>query len=333
MKRLISVILLVVLLFSLTACQGDDSFTATSYLMGTFVNSTIYAKEDCSSDIFAALSNEENEILSWRSEQSEIYKLNQTGKLDADAKAYSYIEQCLELAERSNGALDITILPVSRLWDFGGENERLPSQSEIDEQLAFVGYDNISISADEISLPQGCQIELGAVGKGIACDVVREVCQQKNVEAAVVSVGGSVMLYGNKPNGDKWKISVRHPDKSVNDSLAYLQLDGGYNISTSGDYEKTFEQDGKTYHHILDASTGYPAQSRLKSVTVISENGLLSDALSTACYVLGLDKGMELAQSYGAKALFVLDDNSVYVTNDLYDSVQMVDEEYTLYIY
>lgn len=333
MKRLISVILSVALTLSLTGCNKDDSFTATSYLMGTFVSSTVYAKEDCSSDIFTALSSQENDVLSWRSEQSEIYELNQTGKLNSDAKAYSYIEQCLEIAKRSNGALDITILPVSRLWDFGGENERLPSQSEIDEQLAFVGYDNISITAEEISLLQGCQIELGAVGKGIACDVAREICKQENVEAAVVSVGGSVMLYGNKPSGDKWKISVRHPDGSMNDSLAYILLDGGYNISTSGDYEKTFEKDGKTYHHILDASTGYPVNSGLKSVTIVSEDGLLSDALSTACYVLGLDKGMELAQSYGAMALFVLDDNSVYVTNDLYDSVQMVDTGYTLNIY
>lgn len=151
---------------------------------------------------------------------------------------------------------------------------------------------NTNESVSSIYIGDKCTLDLGAVGKGIACDVVQDYLKkQKEVSGAVIAVGGSILLYGSKADGSDWNVAVQNPRGQDGEAMGVLSLSGTTNVSTSGDYEKYFMQDGKRYHHILDPSTGYPADSGLISVTIVSDSGLLSDGLSTACFVLGKEKG------------------------------------------
>ena len=189
---------------------------------------------------------------------------------------------------------------------------------------------NTDESISSIYIEDQCTLDLGAVGKGIACDVAQNYLkQQKEVSGAVIAVGGSILLYGSKVDGTNWNVAVQNPRGKDGEAMGVLSLSGTTNVSTSGDYEKYFMQNGKRYHHILDPSTGYPAESSLISVTVVSDNGLLSDGLSTACFVLGKEKGQKLLEPYGAEGIFIDQNKKVTVTKGLKDKFTILNEEYS----
>lgn len=188
---------------------------------------------------------------------------------------------------------------------------------------------NTNESVSSIYIGDKCTLDLGAVGKGIACDVVQDYLKkQKKVSGAVIAVGGSILLYGSKADGSDWNVAVQNPRGQDGEAMGVLSLSGTTNVSTSGDYEKYFMQDGKRYHHILDPSTGYPADSGLISVTIVSDSGLLSDGLSTACFVLGKEKGEKLLEAYGAEGVFIDQNKKVTVTKGLKDKFTILNEEY-----
>ena len=188
---------------------------------------------------------------------------------------------------------------------------------------------NTNESVSSIYIGDKCTLDLGAVGKGIACDVVQDYLKkQKEVSGAVIAVGGSILLYGSKADGSDWNVAVQNPRGQDGEVMGVLSLSGTTNVSTSGDYEKYFMQDGKRYHHILDPSTGYPADSGLISVTIVSDSGLLSDGLSTACFVLGKEKGEKLLETYGAEGVFIDQNKKVTVTKGLKDKFTILNKEY-----
>lgn len=233
-----------------------------------------------------------------------------------------------EIAQKSNGALDPTIGELSRLWDIDGENPKVPTQEEIDALLREDGYKNVTCNNQRVLLQENTSIDLGAVGKGIGCDEAYLLLkQQKDVTGAVVSVGGSILTYGSKDDGSPWGVAVTDPMYSGENYMGVLSLEGENYVSTSGDYEKYFEQDGVRYHHILNPKTGYPAESGLVSVTVVTKNGLLSDGLSTACFVLGLTDGMKLIEEYQAEAVFIDKNQNVYVSEGLKDKFTITEED------
>ena len=188
---------------------------------------------------------------------------------------------------------------------------------------------NTNESVSSIYIGDKCTLDLGAVGKGIACGVVQDYLKkQKEVSGAVIAVGGSILLYGSKADGSDWNVAVQNPRGQDGEAMGVLSLSGTTNVSTSGDYEKYFMQDGKRYHHILDPSTGYPADSGLISVTIVSDSGLLSDGLSTACFVLGKEKGQKLLETYGAEGIFIDQNKKVTVTKGLKDKFTILNKEY-----
>lgn len=188
---------------------------------------------------------------------------------------------------------------------------------------------NTNESVSSIYIGDKCTLDLGAVGKGIACDVVQDYLKkQKEVSGAVIAVGGSILLYGSKADGSDWNVAVQNPRGQDGEAMGVLSLSGTTNVSTSGDYEKYFMQDGKRYHHILDPSTGYPADSGLISVTIVSDSGLLSDGLSTACFVLGKEKGQKLLETYGAEGIFIDQNKKVTVTKGLQGKFTILNDKY-----
>ena len=188
------------------------------------------------------------------------------------------------------------------------------------------------MDGNTVTLEDGCTLELGAVGKGIGCDVIAEFLkEQKDVAGMILNLGGSsVMTYGEKPDGTEWKIALTDPRDAEGDYLGTITLKANQFLSTSGDYEKYFIEDGKRYHHILDPKTGYPAWTGLTSVTVVCDSGFLADGLSTACFVLGREKAEKLLEKYNAEAVFVDEDRNVYATDGIKDQFELMKDTYTL---
>lgn len=313
-------------------------FTSTEYAMGSYVQQTAYGRmgEDAVSEAANAVQRLENQI-SWRVEDSDVARLNAAAGTDwiaVEQQTAELLSTALDVAEQSEGAYDPTILPVSSLWDFGGENQHLPDPEEIAEYRAYVDYHNLRVDegASEASLKiHGAAIDLGGIGKGAACDAAVQAYQEAGAKAGIVAVGGSIGLYGEKPDGSLWRLAVRDPKSGGGkaEEMGILDLASGF-VSTSGSYEKMFTENGMTYHHILDPKTGYPSESGLVSVTVVSNSGALSDALATAVFVLGAEKGMELLESYGAGGILIAQDDRVQVSDSLKDAFQLTSDTYTL---
>lgn len=284
--------------------------------MGTIVNQKVYgetaAKE---TEKNKALIDNLDSMISWRDEGSQISKLNAGGSLSI-VYLIDSIKQCSEISAASGGVFDITVGGVSQLWSIGEENQRIPSDSEIKAELENVGYGKIKLAKKTLTLTDGVKVDLGAVGKGMACDLVKAYLDSSDAQGAIVSVGGSILAWGDyNKAGDKWQIAVAHP-RNEGEYLGVLSVDEGF-ISTSGDYERYFEKDGRRYHHILDATTGYPAETDIISVTVVCDSGLLSDALSTTCFILGLEKSRELLEEYNASAIFVDKDMNISTVGEI----------------
>ncbi len=322
-----------------------ETFTATNFVMDTVLQETVYGSSDVTQEIADRLSEIETGQLSWREDDSEVAQINtrcnEGESVVMSDDFYHWTEVSLELAKNSGGAFDPTIGNLTRLWNIEGENPTVPDQAEIDEALKYIGYEYINIEETDqsISMEQGCTLDLGAVGKGIACDVTRDYLEgQEGVSGAVIAVGGSILVYGNKPDGTDWNVAIQDPEGEEGEYMGVLSLSGTVCVSTSGDYEKYFIQDGKQYHHILDPSTGYPSESGLSSVTVVCPDdgqwkeyaGLLSDGLSTACFVLGEEKGMELLEQYGMEGIFIDKEQQVTITDGLKDSFEILNEEYSV---
>lgn len=300
--------------------------------MGTVVNQAIYVADgkEVAKDVLELIAGLEQKDISWRLETAEIYRMNQSAGaedvISLSPKMAAIVETCFEISRKSEGAFDITVGPLARLWDIdtwaGSEGEELsayhlPTETEIAERLELVGYEKVELDDNGIRLPEQMRLDLGAVGKGIALDEIRKYLKQKdNVVPAVISVGGSVVTYGSKPDGNPWRVGIVNPLNS-SENIGYLELEGEWCVSTSGDYERYVEIDGVRYHHIIDPKTGYPADSGVRGVTILSKDGLLSDAMSTACFILGKEKGFVLAETMGVEALFVGTDGELSMTDGM----------------
>lgn len=330
-KSLIAIILCAVIVFGIVSydfISVKSSCEKTSVAMGTVVTVKLFgfgAKNDLDK-IETEINGLENSVLSWRKEGSDVYRINKGSgtQVSVSPDTVKIIGQCIDISDDCGGVFDITIGNVTKLWDFGGNNQRLPSDDEIKTALGSVGYKNVSISGNAVQIKKGQSLDLGAVGKGFVCDKIKELLDKGRTKSAVVSVGGSLLIYGNRT----FSVGIVNPDNDKQ-SMGTLKLKDTC-VSTSGNYEKYFEQDGKRYHHILNATTGYPATSEFKSVTVVCESGLISDALSTVCYIAGYRKSIEILKKFDAEAVFIFNNNAVRVTDGLSGKFTVTDDSYTL---
>ena len=298
--------------------------------MGTVIQTVLYVDTDAqegyalSAQLREKIMMLEEEVLSVRIPDSEISQLNQasqTGQLQSEGWPLSeaLFEELLviqEVAERSGGALDITLGAAAALWnlDRAATDQslfRMPDPEQLTEAVENSGWEKVSLNDGKAMMPEGLYLDPGAVGKGIACDRLADQLQElEPVRAAVISLGGSILTYGEKTDGTAWKVGIVDPF-DTSGYLGYLTLHGSWNIATSGDYERFVDVDGVRYHHILDPADGYPARSGLRSVTIFGQSGLLCDALSTACFVLGAEEGIALAEGYDVFAVMVTEDGQL----------------------
>lgn len=323
-----------------TSCsKAVKTLTVSDFAMGSAVTIKLYGYNDDLSQlqIKETIHTIDNNI-SKNIADSFISKINSSAEdnigAEVDFDTYSYIKQSTDIYSLSGGKAAITSGALTELWGFDTDSFRLPSDKEIETALEFcddskIIFDNFKKT---IALPKGCKLNLGSVGKGIACDAVIDYCKAlpDKITGAVVSVGGSVATFGKPISGEKWSVGLRNPFGGANDYFAVLSLDDAF-VSTSGDYEKKFTADnGETYFHILDLTTGYPIKSDLTSVTVIAKTGLESDALSTLCFILGKEDSLDVLKEYNAEAIFVYKNKTVYATDGIKSNFNITADGFTL---
>ena len=296
------------------------------FAMDTFVSAKVkgFAAEDAADGISSLVRELDSNQLSRYTSDSEISRINSEAKTAVSDEMRDYITELLEVGKMSGGKFDIALGAVSDLWSFN-DSPRVPSSDELTEALSHSGSEKLSLSGNTLTRADGCIVDLGSAGKGIALDKVKSYLSDKKISSTVVSVGGSVLLYGK----GSFNVGVRDPWGEAGRSVMTVKLGAGC-VSTSGSYERCFEQGGKRYHHILDPDTGLPVENGLVSVTVISDSGLLSDALSTACFVLGAEGGAKLAAKYGCEAIFITEDKKVICTDGIKPNVTVLADGYTV---
>lgn len=248
------------------------------------------------------------------------------------------VSRAAEYGSETGGAFDITLKPVSQLWNFNEPAPCVPSNEAIADALTHTGYQRLICSSDGIDIPDGMALDLGGVAKGYACDVLAELAGQYHLRGVMLDLGGNVLVYGKNPDmrGGEWRVGIAVPFGSAGEYFGFVKLDamGDTNpdelaVVTSGIYQRSFTENGVLYHHILDPKTGWPAQNELASATVLCESGERADAYATAIMVLGREKGLQLAeQAGGMEAVLVSRDGGVWLTSGLLGRFEITDSSF-----
>ena len=293
----------------LCGCQDKALYKDTQVLMGTFVE-VISPDENAKDIVFAEIKRIED-LLSKYKPDSEISKLNKLGRLKVSPDTFFIIKKAKSFWRLSDGAFDITVGPLLDLWGFTDKKFYLPSKLEIEGILKFVGSDKLLLQEDDNMVKfkiSGMKIDLGAIAKGYAVDCAVKKIKENGIKSCLINAGGQIFCLGDK-FGKPWHIAVQNP-RDKNDILTYLDLKDKA-VATSGDYEQYFFKDNHRYCHIFNPKTGYPVEPDLISVTVVAADGLTADALATAIFVLGKEKGEVLAKKFPDVKVKIIEERDV----------------------
>jgi thiamine biosynthesis lipoprotein len=324
-KLLSPLLLLLCMLLSSCSPHKMSVYQKSKALLDTFVTVTVVADSNATADkaIDNAFDVIENfgELVNFYSDKSEVSAINRNAGIRAvkvSPVTIDIIERAVYVAKKSNGAFDPTIGPEIKLWDF--LNKIKPSDTEIRKNLSLVNYKNIIIDKDNSTVflkRENMLLDLGGIAKGYAADLAVKTLKKMGISAGIVAVAGDIEAFGLKPDKKPWMIGIKNPRQKNNDDeiIAKIRLSGKA-ISTSGDYERYFILNGQRFHHLLDPKTGYPAYG-CQSVSVIADQGVLTDAFSTAVFILGPEKGLALAKEMGIDAMIIDSEASFHTTSGL----------------
>lgn len=307
MKKIISLNLSLALLL-LCGCTGIQENKDTRFLFDTVVTLTANCSTEVLDGAFAVCENYEK-MLSRTVENSDIYTLNNSDNFtEVDEHTKKIIEKSIYYGNLSNGKFDITIYPVSSLWDFN--NQIVPSRDEIAEALKNVDYQSIEIDGNKINL-NGKQIDLGGIAKGYIADRLLEYFKRNEVYQGIIDLGGNLVVFGDRD----YNVGIKQP---FSDTLAASLKVRNKTIVTSGTYERYIKKGDAVYHHILDVKTGYACESDLTSATIIGDSSFDADALSTICILLGLKDAKNLIENTpDTEAVFIDTDGKLHYTAGL----------------
>ena len=344
-----------------TGCQNTtgtstatekEPISISSIKLNTAIQITIYDSQDKSllHDCLALCDRYEL-IFSRTNENSELYKLNhrisdsaasnqtietQTTPYQVNGTTNTWhiseylaalLSQGLSITRESDGAFDIAIAPLTSLWDFTAEDPKAPDDADIQKVLPLCSSDGVTIDGQDITLPSDdIQFDVGAIAKGYIADRLKDFLVKKSVKSAIINLGGNVLCIGSKPDGTPFKIGIQKPFADRNETEAVMDITGK-SVVSSGIYERCFKQNGKLYHHILNPKTGYPYDNSLISVTIISDQSVDGDALSTTCFALGLEDGLKFAEKKGVQAVFITEDYELHYTDGFQGEINVTDVE------
>ena len=306
-------ILCAILVCNLLLCgctTNKDPISKTAIYFDTVISIKLYDSQD--QEILEqcfTYCDEFEQLISRTIETSEISKINNSkgNPVEVSDTTIELLKQGIYYSELTNGAFDITIAPLSELWDFKNNPGEIPAEKAIQDHLSHVSYENILIEGNTVTLlDSDMAIDLGGIAKGYMADQLKDYLLSEGVESALIDLGGNILAVGTKPDNSNYTIGIKKPFKDG--EMVSTESINDISVVTSGCYERYFEVDDVIYHHILDTNTGYPCDNNLYGVTIFSDKSVDGDALSTSCFALGLEEGQKLIKSLdGIDALFVTD--------------------------
>lgn len=300
---------------------GQTKYERQTFYFDTIVRISFYAGENGGSlmDRCLEMCADFENTFSRTDSGSELYAVNHR---DTDAVQVSddmarLVELGLTCYELSGGKFDITVAPLSDIWDFKSENAHVPQPEAIADALAKVGASGVHVDGNTLTFDSpDTMIDLGALVKGYAADALKEYLTGEGVTSGLIDLGGNVLAIGTKPDGTPWRIGIQQPFADYSETAAVLDIDD-QTVVSSGIYERFFKQDGRIYHHILDPDTGYPAESDILGVSIICDSSLAGDAMSTTCLALGsLEAEKLIADTEGMEAVFILENGDILFTDE-----------------
>ena len=343
MKKYLKLIILLTLILLLPGCTNDkvpkESLSKTEFMMDTVMTIRIYDKSDerILDKAFKRLEEIENKM-SATIESSEVNKINNNAGIkpvQVSPDTYFVLKEAKEHAEISMGAYEPTIGPLVKLWNIQSKDinrEWIPDSEDIEKIKLLVDYNNLELLDDNMVYlkEKDMRLDLGGIVKGYATDEVRRVLNENGVNIAIIDLGGNIYAHGIKAENTPWKIGVQNPWEHTGDPLGVIEIED-QSIVTSGDYERFFQLKGEKYHHIIDVKTGYPSNNEITGVTIVADRSIDGDALSTTMFVLGVDKGMELAKSIeGIDVIFITKDRLIYLSPGIKDKFKLINNEFKI---
>lgn len=335
MKQIKFFLLCILCLFILCSCEDDNNNntifpTENSidlFAMDTYMRIKVYGE-----DTDNVLNSVKSEIITLdnlfnvNNAESDIYNINSHcgDKIKVNVDTINLINKSIEISKETNGALDISIYPIVKEWGFTTGEYKIPDDNTINQLLQYVDFNKIKVEGDRVCIPKNSAIDLGSVAKGYTGDKISSILKENGIKSALIDLGGNIQTIGVKPNGDLWSVAVKNPTDTEN-YICILKVSDKA-VITSGNYERYFtDENGKRYCHIMDTSTGRPAENGLISVTVIGDSGVKCDALSTSLYVMGTEKAVEYCNAHkDIDAIFVTEDMKIMITENIKNSIQML---------
>ncbi len=317
--RALALVLILACALNLAGCAAAQpkKQTAVGFYLDTVITLTAYVDDATVLDDALAECGRYERLLSRTVEGSDVWRINHAGgqPVEVSDETLEILDVARQVSERSGGMFDVTIAPVSTMWDFTSGAAVVPDADAITEAASLVDYTKIKTDEGLVTLPEGMMIDLGGIAKGYIADAVKGYLEGRGVKSAVLSFGGNIVTIGLKPDGSPWKVGIQDIDKPTGEYML-VSLNYGGSTVTSGIYERGFESGGVYYHHILDPNTGWPVQNELASVTIFSDSSMWGDALATAAFSLGTEAGTRLIEGIdGVEAVFIARDRSVSATS------------------
>lgn len=309
-----------VLVSGCTTPPESESLTMSGMYFDTIVQIEAWGATDDIMEHCKELCEYYEGLFSATIDTSEVSEINQAeGKpVTVSPETAELISKGIEYGRLSNGRFDVTIAPASSLWNFTDNTENaIPDPEKLDEAVSHIDYSCIQIEGNTVTLTDPeARIDLGGIAKGYIADRLKEYLISEGIEHALIDLGGNMLTLGGRYDGSAFRIGIQRPFAETGTVMAAVSV-RDKSVVSSGDYERYFEKDGVVYHHILDPDTGYPVQNDLDQVTIISDESVDGDALSTTCFTLGLEDGMKLIRSLdGVEAVFVTKDGKLHTSSD-----------------
>lgn len=337
---LIIIFVIVCLFYLLITNKKEDKISSTYYNLGTINEITLYnikknhgeqILKECES-ILIDIDNK----MSCQISDSEISQINNNAGIDyvrLSDDTYNVIKEAIDFSKISDDTFDISIGPIIDLWGIGKDNAKVPTTKDIENKLSLVNHKNILIDENTHSVKlskKGMKINLGGIAKGYAADKIYEYLKEENLERALINLGGNIYAIGTKENNQPFSIGIQDPTKVRGNSIGNIKV-SNKSVVTSGIYERYLKVDNKIYHHMLDPHTGYPFDNNLSSVTIVSDNSTMCDALSTTAFGLGIEEGMKLINNMdNVDAIFITKNKKVYLSKNLKDTFNLTDNSFTI---
>lgn len=305
--------------------------------MGTAIKVTLYngGSEEILDKVFDRIVEIEN-LVSINKENTELTNLNENAGIKPvklSETSYDIIKKGIHYSQISQGGYDVTIGPLVKLWSIGLPEAKVPNNDEIEKTIKTIDYSKVIMNDEtkEVFLSEpNMMLDLGSIAKGYVADEVASMLKEENVDQAIIDLGGNIYALGLKNGDTNWKIGIQNPFDSRGEVVGVLEV-SNKSVVTSGIYERFIEKDGVKYHHILNPKTGYPFETSIAGVSIVSDKSIDADALSTLVFTKGVEEGLEFVESLeNIDAIFITNDKEVYTTSGLKDNFKILNDEFKL---